>query len=322
MNKVLSVSIASYNVENSLEKAVYSILNASNAELVEIIIVNDGSIDNTLDIAEKLKNQFPDIIRIINKDNGGYGSTIEASLSIATGRYFKLLDGDDLFDTEELENYLGALLSSEEDMIISPFLECYLNGKTVRKEFHYKENQTYGASSLSEDFTMHSLTYKTDILKQIDLKFPHHCLYTDNLFCFIPLYHVRNFKYIDRNVYRYSLGAEGQSVSKANLIKHIDDISNVVDNALDYYNNTSIDNGAECIITRKLSRIYYAYIYTALLCPPCNNTKRQIVKMEKRVKNNNPEIYHTIQNLKMTSMRMSNYVLYPVVSWYIRFVER
>ena len=125
MNKILTISIAAYNVEKTIGKTLDSLLVGNNDDLnkLDIIIVNDGSKDSTSEVVMNYCTKYPDAIRLVNKQNGGYGSTINTSLEIAKGKYFKLLDGDDQYDTENLTSFLGFLSNTESDIVVSPFIE-------------------------------------------------------------------------------------------------------------------------------------------------------------------------------------------------------
>ncbi|WP_026527956.1 glycosyltransferase family 2 protein [Butyrivibrio sp. VCD2006] len=315
MNKVLTISIAAYNVKKTLNRTVESVLKAKNVENIEIIIVNDGSTDGTDIVARELNTQYPGIIIAIDKENGGYGSTINTALKISSGKYFKLLDGDDYFDPKELEEFVDYLASIDDDLVFTPFKECYLDGK----ERIIKKDRANGLqidiSSLAENFTMHSVTYKKEVLLNSGLVLPNKCLYTDNLFCLIPLNCVKTIRYVDFTVYQYVLGSEEQSVSRKNKIRHLSDLELVVDYALDFIKDTPIEKEAERAIITKMGFIYYAYIDTALLCPISNDVKKKLVFYERKVKETNRGVYDSLKNRKvMMLLRKSRYFLYPLAS--------
>ena len=109
MKKNLTISIAAYNVENYLEKTLDSLI-IDNLDKLEVLIVNDGSKDNTKKIAQKYCKKYPNSIKLIDKENGGYGSTINAGIKEATGKYFKQLDGDDWYNTENLNRLVEDIV--------------------------------------------------------------------------------------------------------------------------------------------------------------------------------------------------------------------
>ena len=129
--KLLTISIAAYNVEKYLEKALTSMVCSPTAmEKLEVIIEDDGSTDGTLSIAKKYEKLYPDVYRAIHKENGGYGSTINNSIVLAQGKYFKQLDGDDWFDTENIEQFLNWLSAVDADFVVTPYYNCFEGGKT------------------------------------------------------------------------------------------------------------------------------------------------------------------------------------------------
>ena len=125
MNKILTITVPSYNAENYLLETIPTMLSISNIEKLEIIIVNDGSKDNTLAVAQNLKQNYPNTIVIVDKENGGHGSTINAGIKIATGKYFKVIDADDWVESNNLEQLIEYLSECNDDEVISPFIKVY-----------------------------------------------------------------------------------------------------------------------------------------------------------------------------------------------------
>ena len=133
MNKVLTISVAAYNVEDTLDQTLSSLVTDTDTmSRMEVIIVDDGSTDSTAQIAEKYVSSHPGTFRLIRKSNGGYGSTINRSISEAEGKYFKQLDGGDIYITENLSEFVTFLSGIDSDLVISPYEEVYLkDGRTL-----------------------------------------------------------------------------------------------------------------------------------------------------------------------------------------------
>ena len=127
MEKILTISIAAYNAEKYISKCLDSLLNTRVRDQLEIIIVNDGSTDDTLIIAQRYYVNYPNIIKIIDKENGGHGSTINASIKEATGKYYKIIDSDDWVDENGLEKLVDYLSYHNVDMVLNPFNEVYVD---------------------------------------------------------------------------------------------------------------------------------------------------------------------------------------------------
>lgn len=113
--KYISFAIPCYNSEAYMTHAIESIL--PGGEDVEIIIVNDGSKDNTSRIGHEYAEKYPDIIKVIDKENGGHGDAVNSGLAAASGKYFKVVDSDDWVKEESLHRILQVLRGFEEEEI-------------------------------------------------------------------------------------------------------------------------------------------------------------------------------------------------------------
>ena len=231
--KYISFAIPCYNSEAYMEKAVNSIL--AGGEDVEIIIVNDGSKDGTQAIAEKYQEKYPSIIKAVQKENGGHGDAVNCGLTHATGKYFKVVDSDDWVDEEALHQILEAVKSFDNaetpvDMIIANYVYEKV-GMTHKKVIRYDnvlpENQIFrwediGRFRLDQYILMHSVIYRTEMLRLCQLELPKHTFYVDNIYVYYPLPHVRTLYYLNVDFYRYFIGREDQSVNEKVMIGRID----------------------------------------------------------------------------------------------------
>ena len=222
---------------------------------IEILIENDGSTDNTYDIGKSLSDKYPSSIKIIDKKNGGYGSTINNSISIATGKYFKQLDGDDWFDKENFELFINFLSRSDTDFVFTPYYRCVEGEKRLEIDntSALLDNKAQDIRALNKcgNFSMHELTIKTELLRYNGIKITEKCFYTDNEYTFLPLLKAHNFCKFSKPVYCYRLGTDGQSVSLSGVSKHYKDsaiVANVMYKAwsnCDSYTKKNINNVAE-----------------------------------------------------------------------------
>lgn len=124
MEKLLSVVVPTYNMEKLLNRCLDSlILPLQLMDLIEIIVVIDGATDHSSEIAHSYNKRFPSSFIVIDKENGNYGSCINAGLSKATGKYFRILDADDEFNTEEFIKFIKAIenLKSNVDILITNY---------------------------------------------------------------------------------------------------------------------------------------------------------------------------------------------------------
>lgn len=231
--KYITFAIPCYNSESYMEKAINSILSAG--EDVEILVVNDGSTDDTKTIGEKYAEKYPTIVKVINKENGGHGDAVNAGLTYASGKYFKVVDSDDWVDEESLMKILQTIKGfvdseSDVDMVISNYVYEKV-GMEHKKVIHYRnvlpQNQIFrwddiGSFHLDQYILMHSVIYRTEMLRLCQLKLPKHTFYVDNIYVYYPLPHVRTLYYIDVDFYRYFIGREDQSVNEKIMIGRID----------------------------------------------------------------------------------------------------
>lgn len=236
--KILSIAVPCYNSEEYMKKCIHSLLKGGSE--VEIIIVDDGSVDATPQIADELAKQYPDMIKTVHQENGGHGGAVNTGLANATGLFFKVVDSDDWVNEEAYKAILETLEqqireSNKIDMLISNFVyekEGAKHKKVMRyssslpegRIFHWDEVRHMGVSRY---FLMHSVIFRTQLLRDCALKLPLHTFYVDNLFVFKPLPYVRNLYYLDVNFYRYYIGRADQSVNESVMISRIDQQINV-----------------------------------------------------------------------------------------------
>jgi glycosyltransferase involved in cell wall biosynthesis len=227
MEKILSVSIASYNVEKFIRKALDSCCVPEIMDRLEVLVVNDGSTDSTLEIAREYEQKYPQTFRVIDKKNGGYGSTVNASIKAATGKYFRLLDGDDWFDWDGLVSFIEELTVAEEDMIVAQFKRVFEEDghEELRDEAVDIKEKVVHFDSLGghEWFTMHAISYRTKILQDNEIRLTEHCFYTDQEYDLLPLPWVDTVRIFPQVVYCYRIGRGEQSVSPEGLEKHYND---------------------------------------------------------------------------------------------------
>ncbi len=244
--KYISFAIPCFNSQDYMSRAIDSILTGKDE--VEILIVNDGSRDQTSEIAHEYMENYPDIVRVIDKENGGHGDAVNAGLGAAQGKYFKVVDSDDWVDEEALKRILTLIRNLEEDgeqidMLVSNFV-YEKAGASHKKCVHYRnalpQDEIFrwddiGHFRLDQYILMHSVIYRTDLLKLIQMKLPKHTFYVDNIYVYYPLPHVRKIYYLDIDFYRYFIGRDDQSVNEKNMIARADQQIYVTKTMIDMY---------------------------------------------------------------------------------------
>lgn len=244
--KLLSIIIPTYNMSALLPRCLDSLVAAEGvAESLEALVVNDGSKDNSLEVAQQYARKYPNIVRVIDKPNGNYGSTINAALPTAKGKYVKILDSDDWYDTKALGKYLSKLSKIDADIIQTHFTQI---GATTREVVKYNTmgrepyayDKVYNLDEVLKDgyirfLLMHAITYRTALLRQINYRQTEGISYTDTEWSCYPTFYAQTICFCDINLYQYNLDREGQTMDPKVLARSTNQIQQVTDNMLAYY---------------------------------------------------------------------------------------
>ncbi len=285
--KLISFVVPSYNSEGYLHRAIDSLL--FDLEQVEIIIVNDGSKDRTIDIANDYMAKYPDVVKVVDKENGGHGSGINAGLKIATGKYFKVVDSDDWLDVENAKELLEKMNShisegNEVDLYVMNFeYEKLSEGtsyvRSYAKNFptdkiidwnHIKRKFKYSSTML-----MHALIYKTEVLRSCGLLLPEHTFYVDNIVAYQPLPEVKSLYYMDKVIYHYFIGREDQSVTITNIVKRYEQQIRVFKEIMKFYTYDEIKHMQKGLKTYMLHNLTDMMIITQMFTTGDTSKKRK-----------------------------------------------
>lgn len=231
--KLLSVAIPCYNSAAYMSHAIETLL--SGGEEMEIIIVNDGSVDDTQKIAEEYQAKYPSIIKAIQQENGGHGEAVNTGLANATGLYFRVVDSDDWVNEEALRQVMDVLKNliaegNSPDLFLANYVYEKVGvkrKKVINYNWALPKNQIFTWDDImhfrqSQNILMHSTIYRTKLLQTCGIRLPKHTFYVDNIFVYQPLPYVKTMYYMDVNLYRYFIGRADQSVNEQVMIKRID----------------------------------------------------------------------------------------------------
>lgn len=235
---LLTVVVPSYNIEKYIEKNIKSFDVISNElkPLFEVLIINDGSTDSTLEVVSECIENSTDLnIRVVNKTNGGHGSAVNRGIEESQGKYFKIIDGDDWVQQSDFEVFLGRLRDTDIDMIVTNYSEqhVYENRKVLKEVLQVEDN--YESNVLPGIFPMHSITYRTSILKDNNIRLTEKIFYVDTQYTVFPLKYISNWVYWNLDVYQYFLGRPDQSMSLTNRMKNIDHHRIVLESILEFH---------------------------------------------------------------------------------------
>lgn len=227
MEKLLTVVVPSYNVEKYLEETLESFVIPEIMDDLEVLIVNDGSKDRTPEIGAAYEKRYPQTFRLISKENGGHGSTINRGIEEAKGTYFKVVDGDDWVDRGGFTELIHRLKTSDADYVVTDYYKV----NDVTKE---KKSETFPYLKAhpkcrfeevvgNTDILMHALVIRTAILKENGIRLDEHCFYVDNEYITFPVPFVETVEYYEIPVYMYRLAQATQSVSMQGFQRHLPD---------------------------------------------------------------------------------------------------
>lgn len=266
MSKLLSIIIPTYNMEALLPRCLDSLLVDGALEHIEAMVVNDGSKDGSLAVAQSYQERFPDSVTVIDKPNGNYGSTINAALPVAKGKYVKILDSDDHFDSQSLLAFLTELQSVEVDIAVTHFTVLRADGKTELSKYNVygKEPYTYGKvykldKVLSDGyvrfFLMHGLAYRTEMLRQMNYHQTEGISYTDLEWATYPLFAAQNIVFFNIDLYQYNMAREGQTMDPKVMARNIGQLEKVTEQLIQFTESHSFDSLSP--IRQKFLRQYY-----------------------------------------------------------------
>ena len=270
--KLLTIAVPCYNSQDYMEKCIESLV--VGGEEVEILIVNDGSADNTAEIADRLEERYPGIVRAIHQPNKGHGGAVNTGLENASGLYFKVVDSDDKVKASAFKSILDKLREYKDaeekiDLLISNFVYDkegqahkkvmqYRSALPVNRMFTWDETRHF---KKGQYILMHSVIYRTQLLKDCGMRLPEHCFYVDNIYVFEPMPSVKNMYYLDVNFYYYFIGRDDQSVNQEVMIRRHDQQSRVNRIMYDYFSDSVRDGRIE-----KKSHLYkYMYNYLEII---------------------------------------------------------
>lgn len=329
MGKILSIVIPSYNVEKYLDKCVESMLVDSILEDIEILIVNDGSKDRTSEIAQKYCEKYPQTVRLINKENGGHGSTINTGIKYATGKYFKVVDGDDWLNTPNLESFISLLKTRDEDVIASNFQCIQDETFVVLSEKKVSTDETlYGTvcnmddGEVGEVIKMHALTIRTSILKENDITIDEHCYYVDCEYIAYPMPYVSTVYYDDSFIYMYRLGRNGQSMDIKSMQRNRSMHQKVLDSLLKFYDHLpEMTDAKKTYIEKVIGQVMENQFQIYISMGKDKAIKEEMRTWDTELQKQYPRIAASTTKKSILMLRKTNYAILPIGYLVLKIVK-
>lgn len=332
MDKILSVVIPTYNMEEYLKGCLDSFILPVQSLMssLEVLVVIDGATDKSSSIAHQYQDRYPETFRVIDKENGNYGSCINRGLKVATGKYIRILDADDSYNTENFARFLQILSSIDADLILSDYNLVDNNGNILeRRSFDLETMITTDIVKVLKpvsELEMHAITYRRQILLDIDYHQTEGISYTDTEWAFIPLMAVNTVCYVNLQIYNYLVGRPGQTMDISVLRKSMPQMMTVYKRLMQIYNGSHLDAHKNSIlfdhrIDGFVERTYGQTLYNKVL------DKDELKRLDEMVKKYKPLLYEALGNLNdgyvwyVKQWRRHNYSL-PLYCWLIvRFVQ-
>lgn len=321
MSKILTISIAAYNVEKYIEDTLNSLLIPEILDDIEVFIIDDGGNDKTFSIAKRYEEKYPNTFHAINKENGGYGTTVNWSVKHATGKYIKLLDGDDWFDSNGLKQLIKCLKKTDADVIVSNGARAE-EGKEPKEMYpHCKElNSSVMTLDEASEFpvvAMWGYTFKLDIVKSNYNDLPSKTLYTDQIFVMRALAKAKTVEFIGDIVYYWRLGRDEQSNSINSIRKHYKDIIKVADIiSQECEEIIKVNSKNKYPFQLKRAAAYYSVSISMLCRLEHNKCNWKLIKnWEKKTKETTPTIYNAAnKSKKLSLLRKTAYLSYWIIN--------
>lgn len=305
MEKVLSIVIPSYNVEKFLRTTLNSFIVPEIMDCLEVLIVNDGSKDNTLNIAKEYEKRYPNTFRAVDKMNGGHGSTINKGIELATGKYFKVVDGDDWVNQNALVNLINKLELCDQDIIATNYCKVE-DGSDIMHSEEYagiEYDKTFNFSDIVDkvnSIEFHSIIYRTEILQKNKIKIDENSFYVDVEYILMPIQYARTIIFVNEYLYMYRVGRLGQSVNYGNLIKNRFQHKRVLFNTYHtiWGRDSAVDDVKKKYVLRRLKRMAEQQYVIELMMHDTRLMKQELLMLDREIKEQMPEIYKDLASAR------------------------
>lgn len=315
----MSIIIPTYNMELYLCRCLDSlIVSDENLALLEVLIINDGSVDASSTIGHVYESKYFQVFRVIDKDNGNYGSCINRGLKEATGRYVRILDADDYYQTEPLNRFVNLLKEANADLVLSDMVSVYANGNQIRHSFGFAPDVVYDSKLLGQNefmnkMEMHHITYKKKVLDEVVYRQTEGISYTDQEWTFYPMLGVESIIYFPETIYEYMLDREGQTMNLEVELNRVDQKMIIVRRMIDFVKELHLENHSkENYFKCRLSR-FLRMIYKQVLLYQSDEQylfyKERLVSLDQEVGHHLPYLYEEV----------GDYVISPEIP--LRFVN-
>ena len=276
----ISVIVPAYNVEKYISSCLDSLLNQTKKE-IEIIAIDDGSTDNTLNILNEYKRNNPNKIHVISQNNQGLSITRNNGIKLSTGKYISFVDGDDEIDTNLFKNLWDKLEEFPYDVVAFNVEIIYPNKKIIVNPGITSDIKDFNLDSKKKFLTdMYCMAcnkiYKRDLFKDDNLLFTPNTWFEDVLLMHKLVPNLMSLGYLNFPGYKYYQRENSITYTYSDKLK---DINFVLEKILEYYKK----NDLYSIYKSELEYIYVRYMFATYI--------KRLAKTKNKQKFNNGIIY-------------------------------
>jgi len=300
--KTLTLVIPAYNSEKFLDKCIPSMISPETLGKVEIVIINDGSTDETAVVAEKYRAMYPETVQLISQENKGHGGALNTGCAAAQGKYLKVIDADDWIVTENLPEFVDRLEQCSADVILTHYhtINVSTGERKSWRSYPAEFGKSYSFEEIMREWknydrclTFHGITYRTEFYRTYGVSLSEHVFYEDHEYAAFPCCHAQSIVPLDLFVYEYRIGDVAQSVSEENQLKRIGHTEAVLKKMMDEYKRLSDVTAAQKLyVAMKIQGLLLSYMKTALLVHPKKKTGRATAKrMMELCRGQTPQVY-------------------------------
>ena len=322
MEKLLTVVMPSYNAAGYLPETVPTILASRHLDQIELLIVNDGSKDETSTIGHQFAADYPQVVRVIDKENGGHGSTVNAGIEAARGKYFKVVDADDWVDTQAFDALLDYLEGVDDDLVVSPYTKVYVDSNQeelhhefqgVTPEHHYTFDELLNITQ--HTLGMHTMTIKSSILRDNAVRLGEKMFYVDMEYITYPMPYIETVSLFDAPIYRYRLGSVGQSVSLESYLKNRVMHQNVIYRLVSFYQTGKLKGIRAQVVKAQIQRMINLQVRLYLMLPDTRQGKKELLAFEATLA---PDFKREAPSKLVYVLRLSHYRLFGLLHHYLK----
>ncbi len=302
-SKILSIVVPTYNVEKYLDRCIASLTyDSATLDKIEILIINDGSSDNSLKVAQKYASLYPKSITAIDKENGGHGSTINKGLELATGKYFRVIDSDDWVNIDDFKRFVDSLEGLDTDVVVTDYSrEMAYNGTSVLCTYRgLRYDRVYDLNEMDlKDFGddylyMATSTVKTQKFRDAKLLLDEKTFYVDMEYNILPIEHLNSFIYLDYDIYRYWIGRPQQSIDVRNTFRNRSHHEKVLRRIIDFYSSHPLTTNKKCYIEKIIVLMLNSHYFIYCSQRVSHDEAQEIKGFDLWLKQTSPHLYSSV----------------------------